>query len=137
MPKNENPCDGCGGKCCTYVAVELDKPKSKSDFADMIYYLHHEHVKISIVQLSKKKRTWYLQFDGRCRHLNDAGLCEIYELRPKVCSDHSAEECEEHQKESFTDVATVPELLAFMESIGKKKWAEKLRAAQPAFLQRV
>ena len=135
MPKEELTCEGCAGKCCTYVAVELDAPGSRSDFEDMIYYLHHEGVKIAVVTGDDEDDlTWYLEFAGRCRYLDSEGWCTIYEQRPRVCRDHKTDECEHHAPESFHDIHTVPELLAFMTQIGRGKWAKKLEKRVPKFL---
>ena len=135
MPKEELTCEGCAGKCCEYVAVELDEPKSKSDFEDMIYYLHHEDVKIAVVTGDDEDElTWYLEFRGRCRYLDPEGWCTIYKQRPEVCRGHKADECEHHAPESFHDIHTVGELLAFMRKIGRGKWASKLTQRVPTFL---
>jgi Fe-S-cluster containining protein len=128
-------CEDCGGKCCRYVAVELDDPTSKSDFEDMVYYLLHESVKIAVVVEDDEASTWYLEFRGVCRYLDDEGRCTIYEQRPRVCRDHAVEECEHHDAQAFRDIETVPQLFEFMREIGRKKWAKKLAAKVPEFLR--
>jgi Fe-S-cluster containining protein len=119
------------------VAVELDEPTSKSDFEDMVYYLLHENVKISVVVEDEdaEERTWYLEFRGRCRYLDAGGRCIIYGQRPRICRDHAVEECEHHGAEAFRDITSVPELFAFMRQIGRKKWAKKLAGKVPEFLR--
>ena len=34
---NKRTCEGCGGKCCTYVCMELDEPKKYGDYDDDDY----------------------------------------------------------------------------------------------------
>jgi len=135
MPKEPLTCDDCAGECCSYVAVELEKPKCKDDFEDMIYYLLHEGVKISVVIHEGEPETWYLEFAGRCRHLDDKGWCTIYKHRPKVCRDHKVEECEHHDPDSFHDITTVHDLLEFMRQIGRHKWASRLAQRLPVELR--
>ncbi len=135
MRENNLTCEECGGKCCAYVAVELEEPASKSDFEDLLYYLHHEGVKLCVVTDEGAPRTWYLQFDGPCRHLGPDGHCRIYEHRPTICREHSLEGCEYHEAESFLEMATVPQLLGFMREIGRGKWAGRLAAKLPAELR--
>lgn len=135
MSKKKLTCDKCGGKCCTYVAVELDTPTSTADFEDIIYYMHHRDVKICVVRDDPRSRTWYLQFDARCRYLGPDGRCLIYEHRPKVCREHSLEGCEYHEAESFRDIETVHQLFDFMREIGRGKWVPKLADKLPPSLR--
>ena len=136
MPKEALTCEGCAGKCCTYVAVELDNPKCRDDFEDMIYYIIHEGVKIAVVtDDDNNPQTWYIEFAGRCCHLGAEGWCTMYQHRPKVCRDHKVEECEHHDPESFHDITSVHELLAFMRQIGRHKWASQLAQMMPTELR--
>ena len=131
--KQDLTCDGCGGKCCTYVCVELDKPKKTADFEDMIYYIHHQGVRI-VVSQDEDGRTWYVEFAGRCRQLDENGRCLIYEHRPRTCRDHKIDECEHHNPEAFHNIASPAELLDYLRSIGKKKIARKLAEKLPVEL---
>ena len=134
MPENNLTCEECGGKCCKYVAVELEEPTSKSDFEDLIYYLHHHGVKVCVVT-DEGARTWYLQFDGPCRHLTPEGRCRIYEHRPTICREHSLEGCEYHQADAFREIETAHQLFAFMAEIGRGRWAKKLAEDLPPSLR--
>ena len=135
MSSEELTCDACDGKCCTYVAVELDTPRSTADFGDLVYYLHHHGVKVCVVTNGDKRRTWYLQFDGACRHLSPDGRCLIYEHRPELCREHSLEGCEFHEAGSFREIETVHELFEVMREIGRGKWADKLALKLPSSLR--
>ena len=132
--ENDLTREECGGKCCAYVAVELDEPTSKSDFEDLLYYLHHGGVKVCVAT-NDDTRTWYLQFDGGCRHLTPDGHCRIYEHRPTICREHSLEGCEYHEAQAFREMETAHDLLAFMGEIGRRKWRKKLAENLPPSLQ--
>jgi Fe-S-cluster containining protein len=124
-------CDGCGGKCCGYVCMELDAPKKVRDFEEMVYYLYHRDVRIVVAEGRDDERTWYVEFATRCRHLDARGRCLIYERRPRVCRDHRIDGCEHHHPESFTNIASVEELLGYIRRIGKQKIARKLAERLP------
>ena len=132
MAEDLRTCDNCDGQCCKYVAVELERPDNKASFEEMIYYLHHEKVRICVAIAGVRRRTWYLEFQGRCRYLDVDGRCEIYAHRSKICRDHSVEECEYHEEKSFRNLDTVPDLLDFMREIGRAKWADNLESKLPA-----
>ncbi|NOZ22173.1 MAG: YkgJ family cysteine cluster protein [Planctomycetes bacterium] len=83
-------CKACGGKCCRYVAVEIDKPRSKADFDDIRWYVAHEGVSVFI-----EDGDWYINFDGKCRYLTLDSRCAIYERKPRICTEHPEHDCEE------------------------------------------
>lgn len=86
----ENKCSFCNGSlCCTYITEELDTPRSKEDFRQLLWQVSHEHVKIY-----KDEDGWTLLVDGKCQHLQVDGGCGIYEDRPEVCREHSNDYCE-------------------------------------------
>lgn len=77
-------------KCCLYFSLEIDRPRTKRDYDDLLWFLAHEDVSIYLW-----KRKWYLMVHNRCRFLDgDTNLCRIYETRPKMCREHSPDECE-------------------------------------------
>ncbi len=84
-----HPCSGCG-QCCTYIAVEIDKPTSFQDYDNVHWYLCHKDVSVYI----DFEGDWYIEFQTRCEHLSEAATCEIYDDRPRMCSDFDATECE-------------------------------------------
>ena len=130
----EKSCQDCRGKCCAYAAVEVDAPTSMGDFEELIFYIYHGG-KIAVAEDSPKKRTWFLEFPGRCRYLTPKGFCRIYEHRPCVCREHSIEECERYNHEDITDITTVTELFAFMGSIGRGRWLKTLKTRVPEELR--
>ena len=78
------PCSKCGGKCCEYVAIEIDKPTSKTDYDNIRWYLAHDKVHI-FVDHDKK---WFVEFRTPCTKQLENKMCSIYSKRPKICRDH-------------------------------------------------
>jgi Fe-S-cluster containining protein len=92
-------CTECG-RCCTYVGVEIDKPKKASEASDILWYLYHENVYIYV----DGDDEWSVHFEGRCRNLGDDLLCRVYEHRPDICRSFDSDTCEvnDHEGESLT-----------------------------------
>ncbi len=82
------PCDECGGSCCKYVAIEIDKPTCKADYDNVRWYLVHRDVNVFI----DHEKKWYIEFKTPCIHQGDDNRCGIYEDRPKICRSHGNEE---------------------------------------------
>lgn len=89
--ESEHPCFNCA-KCCTYVALEIDKPTTMKEYDYVLWYLLHQGVSV-FVDLDG---VWHLKFESRCQHLSEQGLCGIYETRPAICRDFDWRECENH-----------------------------------------
>ncbi|MBT5232170.1 MAG: YkgJ family cysteine cluster protein [Methylococcales bacterium] len=95
----ENKCSFCKPAiCCSYITQEIETPRSKIDFENLLWQVSHDH--ISIYQ---EEDGWYLLISGQCQHLLKDGGCGIYETRPNACRDYSNEFCEfdEPAEESF------------------------------------
>ncbi len=84
-----DPCTKCDAKCCRYFALQIDTPKSKSDFENIRWYLAHKGVSVFI-----EKRKWYLDIANECRYLTKDHRCRVYDKRPLVCREHSPGTCE-------------------------------------------
>ena len=103
-------CQACGGKCCRYVAVEIDEPETKTDFDDILWYVAHRKVSVFI-----EDGGWYINFDTKCRYLTRDNRCAIYDHKPNICTEHSDDECEESDGESDRiELHTPAEVEAFM-----------------------
>jgi len=77
-------------KCCQYFSLEIDRPRSKRDYDDLLWFLAHENVSIYLW-----KRSWYLMVHNPCTFLDrKTNLCTIYDRRPRICREHSVDECE-------------------------------------------
>jgi Fe-S-cluster containining protein len=78
------PCDKCGGKCCEYVAIEIDRPRTKKDYDHIRWYLVHKKVHVFV----DHDRKWYVEFRSPCERLQKDKRCSFYNDRPKICRDH-------------------------------------------------
>ena len=88
--KDIEKCENCG-ECCNHIAIEIDKPKDFDEFTEIIWYLMHENITVGI----DHEDDWYIEFKTPCKaRIN--GKCEIYNLRPQICRDYTAEDCELH-----------------------------------------
>ncbi|MDR2735056.1 MAG: YkgJ family cysteine cluster protein [Spirochaetota bacterium] len=89
-PKKESfqpPCGACGSRCCGYVAIGINSPRSVQGRENIRWFLLHENVAVYI----DHDKEWYAEFKTPCRALNKKGRCTIYERRPKVCGDYGNE----------------------------------------------
>jgi len=84
-------CEHCTGHCCRHIALPIDEPENKRDFDDIRWYLVHEGVSVFV-----EDGEWYVNIETRCRHLQEDFRCGIYETRPKVCREYSADNCDYH-----------------------------------------
>jgi len=88
--ETDNPCMRCTGSwCCTYFTQQIDTPRSREDFDVLLWQISHERTEIY-----KDEDGWFLLLLLPCEHLQADGGCGIYEQRPKICRDHSSDNCE-------------------------------------------
>jgi len=92
--ENKNWCAGCDA-CCRYIATELDKPTTKRDYDNIIWFLLHENVGVYI----DWDNDWYIEFKTPCRALKNK-LCLIYQERPMMCQEYDQAECTHHNHEA-------------------------------------
>jgi len=108
-----HPCNECG-QCCSYLAIEIDKPTAFQDYDHIHWYLVHRNVSVYI----DWEGDWYVEFRTVCEHLTPAKTCGIYHERPKICSSFSWDECEVTTGGSAWKYRfeTYPEFLEWMKS---------------------
>jgi uncharacterized protein len=82
-------CDDCSGLCCRYLALPIDKPKSKNDYDDIRWYLAHDGISVFV-----EEGDWYINIDNRCRFLTPENKCAMYHRRPKICRGYSMKNCD-------------------------------------------
>lgn len=85
----KNDCNTCS-KCCEYVCINIDKPTTMDAIDEIIWILLHENMEIYI----DHDGDWFVQVDNKCKMLGPSGECTIYNTRPKVCREHTLDECE-------------------------------------------
>ncbi|HEY1406522.1 MAG TPA: YkgJ family cysteine cluster protein [Spirochaetota bacterium] len=114
-------CERCGALCCKHVALEIDKPTTKSDFDHIRWYLLHEGVEIFI----EDNGSWNLKFQASCKKVRKDGKCGIYGERPHICRGYPPEdrECEFEGEEPYYKVrfTSAEEFETYMDS-KKKNW---------------
>ena len=89
-------CAGCPALCCRYISLEIDKPTTKKDWDNILWYLYHENVIIYVDQ----ENDWMIEFQTKCKNLGTDNKCMIYSTRPQICRDFKAEDCEFHNEGS-------------------------------------
>ena len=112
--KNKKLCKGCI-ICCTHVTSEIDEPKTKDDYEDIIWMLMHEDVSVFI-----DDDGWNVEFKTKCKHLTEEGLCLIYSKRPSICKNYDQDGCVKHGEGEFCDYMfnTKEDLLKYLEEKG-------------------
>lgn len=107
-------CEGCGAKCCKYVALEIDCPEDLDDFENIRWYVAHENIRVFV----EEDDTWNIEFSTPCKYL-DGERCSIHEKfvenpvvrRPKICGEFNTEICPQHntykEKYDFTSLEDV------------------------------
>lgn len=91
----ERSCDGCGARCCRYVATQIDTPTGKRDYDYLRWYLMHRNVNVFI----DHGNGWYIEFETPCEQLDANHRCSGYETRPHICRRHGTDDeidCEYH-----------------------------------------
>ena len=110
-------CSKCDGKCCKYVALEIDTPEDLEDFENIKWYVVHKNVNIYV----EEDGIWNLEFITPCEYLGENNLCKIYNRRPDICRDYNQEECTFHndynEKYSFKKIEDVEK---YIEEVYKK-----------------
>lgn len=78
------------GKCCTYVAVGINEPKSVRYATDVLWYLYHQQVSVYL----DHDGDWFVVFETRCKNLEPDLKCAVYEKRPQICRGFDEKTCE-------------------------------------------
>jgi len=91
---SSNLCEHCTAMCCRYIALPIDEPEDRDEFDDIRWYLLHENISIFV-----EDGDWYIYIAADCRHLLPDHRCGLYETRPNICRQYSAENCDYHSGE--------------------------------------
>jgi hypothetical protein len=86
-PNDPNPCRGCSD-CCEYIAIPISRPRSRSDFDELFWYLLHRNVWIFV----DDENDWFVQINTPCLELSEH-RCGAYLRRPHICRDYAVDEC--------------------------------------------
>jgi Fe-S-cluster containining protein len=93
-PREVKACTECA-KCCTYVSVGINPPRSVRYASDIVWYLYHQDVSV----YRDGDGEWSVVFETRCRHLGEDRLCGVYAHRPEICREFDNTTCDVNQPE--------------------------------------
>jgi len=114
-------CQRCRGKCCTYVAIEIDAPEDFDDFQNIRWYCAHKNVWVF-----QDDDEWYVAFDSPCEHLGEDFLCQTYESRPDVCRNHEFGECDYFLDGEFDlELRSMEEVDAYLKERFPRKFVKR------------
>jgi Fe-S-cluster containining protein len=102
-------CTECG-RCCTYVSVGINEPRSLRFASDILWYLYHENISV----YRDGDAEWSVVFETRCRHLQGDLLCHVYPDRPIICRDFDNLTCEVNSPEGGLTLSTPEEFLVWL-----------------------
>jgi len=114
------PCTECG-RCCTYVSVGINEPRTLRFASDVLWYLYHEQVSV----YRDGDGDWSVVFETRCRHLQGDLLCHVYPDRPLICREFDNTTCDVNAPEGGMSFTSAEEFLGW------------LRGRRPALFRRL
>jgi len=82
-------CRGCV-KCCTYITVEIDAPRTPWEYDQWIWALHPRGVQLYL----ERPERWSLHFETRCAELGPDDRCAIHGRHPVMCREYDPRSCE-------------------------------------------
>jgi Fe-S-cluster containining protein len=86
---NARLCEGCV-RCCSYITVEIDKPRTPREYDQWIWALHHRGISLYV----ERPEAWYVHVDTTCERLDAHGRCSIHGRHPVLCREYDARTCE-------------------------------------------
>jgi putative zinc- or iron-chelating protein len=91
LPAGESAdlCAGCV-KCCSYVTIEVDKPRAPHEYDQWIWALHHRGISLYV----ERPEAWFIHVDTMCERLDARGRCSIHGRHPVLCRDYDPRTCE-------------------------------------------
>jgi Fe-S-cluster containining protein len=129
-PRTPVGCLSCA-LCCSYIAVEIDGPTSVKAATEILWHLYHHQVSV----YRDSEDDWVVQFETRCRHLQDDNKCGIYETRPHICREYSEESCEVNAEDEGTTFYTPEAFLTYLKTRSKRIYSAVEKAYMPAAQQ--
>jgi Fe-S-cluster containining protein len=109
FPSPRVRCTDCG-RCCTYVSVGINEPRTLRFASDVLWYLYHEAVSV----YRDGDGEWSVVFETRCRQLQGDLLCRVYPDRPIICRDFDDTTCEVNAPEGGLSFATPEAFLGWL-----------------------
>jgi uncharacterized protein len=87
--ENADLCAGCV-KCCTYITVEVDSPRTPREYDQWLWAIMHRQVSLYVERPEK----WFIAFETPCENLGRDGRCGIYGRHPVLCREYDPRHCE-------------------------------------------
>ena len=104
--------------CCSYVAIEINRPKTKGEYDNLKWIILHKNTEIFVCN-----RKWFVRFYTPCKFITEDNLCALHKKRTKfwkraeICNNYSlykTQECEFYDKnyfdKEFTNVRDIEKL---------------------------
>jgi hypothetical protein len=91
--ENASLCKNCD-HCCRYIALEIDKPTTKAEKENIIWFLLHKNISVYIGH----DNHWYVEFQTPCKALHE-GRCSVYNDRPSMCREYNQDSCTKYINE--------------------------------------
>lgn len=113
-------CNKCSALCCSYFALEIDKPTTRNDFENIRWYISHRKTSVFI-----QSGRWYLNVKNRCKNLDRTNRCKIYEDRPAICRRLDPKRCEYHDQNAVREIKTSKQLEQYLEENPLKRRRKK------------
>jgi len=125
MEQFQPPCEKCGGSCCNYVAIQIDKPSCKKDFDYIRWYLAHKNVNVFV----DHDKNWFVEFRTGCDFLQKDKRCAIYPERPRICRDHGngEGECEYYDTPYSEYFSSLDQFESYLKK-RNKEWRYKTKS---------
>jgi Fe-S-cluster containining protein len=118
---DHNPCQGCGGKCCTGMYIDQG-PFINGISEDHIKWAEaHETTTYRAKDLYGQER-WGIYLNNKCKHLTDEGMCGIQETKPKACRDYFGL----NPDGPFVECNLIRELIKTKQISYKPEWIKRL-----------
>ena len=134
-------CSGCS-RCCRYITIEIDKPRTSREYDQWIWALHHRGISLYV----ERPEAWFIHVETACERLDAHDRCSIHGRHPVLCREYDPRGCE--RRLPLADIAawfdTPEQFEAWIQTKRPAHWArlEAFRAeaaarsapAQPAFV---
>lgn len=130
IPAGETLCFYCPSKCCHYIALTIDRPRTWEEFDTVRWFLLHERTAVFV-----DNGQWYLLVFLTCTKLQPDGRCGIYPIRPKICRDYDTDICEFEENAVYDQFFELPEQLEeYAEALLGPREGGSLRSPRPELL---
>src|SRR6188474_3025728 len=88
----------CGARCCRYVTISIDPPRSAEDWDEIRWWLLHAGVSV----YRDEEGDWAVCVETRCSNLTSDNLCGVWPNHPTICQEHDPTICEFRDADWYT-----------------------------------